>query len=138
MNLVAWARDLSKKKGIEPPRLVLDLDAVMTETLEFQIQGERHQIAPVSTSQFVEVVEAFSVLDALIKKNQVTADEMIEAYTRCFSTLSPSITRKHVEGMTQKQCGMLWQLMLDCVTGKAYTQDTLVKKKVETEAVAPN
>lgn len=104
-------------------RVFADLDALIAEPVAFRFNGETHLIKPVSTKEFFKLTNALARLDELRNAKTVKKDELVEAYSALISGACDTIGRKEVETMTQAQVGALFQLILDCITGKIYARD---------------
>lgn len=101
--------------------VVSDLDALVSEPVAFRFQGRIHEIKPISTLELLKFTNAFSGLQELSgKSDQITVSELVEAYTEVISSVCPTITKVHVENMTQSQVSALFQLVMDSVVGRAH------------------
>lgn len=112
---------------VKPQRVVRevvsDLDALVAEPIAFRFNGEVHEIKPVSTLELLSFTNAFAELQELNgRSDAITVGELVDAYTSVISSVCPSITRDHVESMTQAQVAALFQLVMDSVVGKAHAQ----------------
>lgn len=112
--------------GLKPARetakaavVIADLDKLIAEPIAFRFDGKTHLINPISTKEFFRVTANLAKMDELKAKSEVSAEELIDAYTNLISSVCETIGRKEIENMTQAQVGALFQLVLDCVTGKA-------------------
>lgn len=111
------------KKETTPAHIVSDLDALIAEPIAFRFQGRVHEIQPISTLELVRFTNAFAALSELNgKSDTISLAELIDAYTRVISAVCPTITRAHVEDMTQAQIAALFQLVMDSVVGKAHAE----------------
>lgn len=117
---------LPGRSQISDDLVVSDLDKLVSESVAFRFNGDKHLIKPLDTKTFLAVSEAFSRLDRLREKKQVTTKDLIEGYTELFKQACSTITQKHVESMTQAQVAALMQLIIDTVRGQSQ-----VKKKLE-------
>lgn len=131
MSVFDFVSRMKKPGSPAPAKMVLDLDAVVTETLSFSLHGDTHYIAPISTLQFLRISNALVALDDLVKRDQVTSAQIIDAYAELFGSVCKTITRKHIMSMSQAQILRFRQLVMDTVSGKIYTEETEVKKKTE-------
>ena len=102
--------------------VVSDLDALVDTPVAFKFQGETHVINPLTAGEFLQVYEAFAKIEILVNEKNITAQEVVEAYTELFSSVCKTITKRHVEEMTQAQSAALFQLVLQSVTGKAQVE----------------
>jgi hypothetical protein len=111
-----------KVKAHRPVReVVSDLDALVSEPIAFRFNGEVHEIKPVSTLELLSFTNAFAELQELNgRADSITVGELVDAYTSVISSVCPSITREHVESMTQAQVAALFQLVMDSVVGRAH------------------
>ena len=107
----------------QPREVVSDLDALVSEPIAFRFNGEIHEIKPVTTIELFSFTTAFAEIQEISSRGeQVTVSELVDAYARVISSVCPTITRAHVEDMTQPQVGALFQLVMDSVVGKAHAQ----------------
>ena len=118
---------VSEPVKVKPQRavreVVSDLDALVAEPIAFRFAGEVHEIKPVSTLELLRFTNAFAQLQELNgRSDAITVAELVDAYTSVISSVCPSITRDHVEDMTQAQVAALFQLVMDSVVGKAHAQ----------------
>lgn len=99
---------------------VVDLDAILAEPKAFQWRGKTHVIRPIDTLTFLKVTNEMAKIQALIGQDgKPSHKEVIEAYAGVFSSVCDTISKKDVLEMTQAQVGALFQLVVDCVTGRA-------------------
>lgn len=103
--------------------LVADLDKLIADPVPFRWNGMVHFIKPISTKEFLSISEGLAMLDKLRRADQVTAEELLEGYSKVFSSACETIGRKEIEQMTQAQIGALYQLILDTITGKSHTEE---------------
>jgi len=102
-------------------QVVSDLDALVAEPIAFRFKGRVHEIKPISTLELLKFTNAFAALQTLQgKSDTVTVAELVDAYAGVIASVCPTITREHVEDMTQAQVSALFQLVMDSVTGKAH------------------
>lgn len=107
-------------------RVIVDLDKLVSEPQTFRWKGRTHRIRPISTQTFFELTEKVSALEKLNQPG-VTKEDFVSAYTEVFQAACPTIKRKDVEEMEISQRGALLQFVLDCIRGRAQTEDE--KKK---------
>ena len=125
-----------KAKAAQPTAVIVsDLDALIAEPIAFRLQGEVHEIKPVSTVELLKFTNAFARLQALNESSgTLSVADLVDAYTQVISSVCPTITRAHVEGMTQSQIAALFQLVIESVMGKAHVAPSVEtaddKKKV--------
>lgn len=127
-DLLVWIRNRVSSTGGLPSRLVLDLDAVLTENVAFTFQGVDYVIPPISTRDFVMLSEALVNMDDLSKRDKLETTEVIDTYYRLLRSICPTIRKRHIASMTQPQLIRLRQLVLDCANGKIYAQAAIEKK----------
>lgn len=111
--------------------LVADLDKLITERVAFKFGGQTHYINPITTAEFFKVTSEMAKLDSLKVQKEVSAKELIDSYTALIGSVCETITRDHISSMTQAQVGALFQLVLDCVTGKAYAEKKTLANQVQ-------
>ena len=125
--------------------IVSDLDALVAKPIAFKWGGEKYTIRPFTTEQFFKFSQSLNELDKLAKQKgqsdtSVLLDEWVSAYVKMFRVACPEITREDVEEMTQGQVAALFNLILECVAGKA--QADIEKKKIaelkQQQATVPN
>ena len=110
--------------------MVADLDALISDPVFFQSQGKTFKINPITTEEFLKVTSAFSKIDTLKDKKEITHDELIYHYYRVIKSVCPDIKVKHLNEMTQAQLGALFNLVIDVVQGKHFPSE---KKKSLTQ-----
>lgn len=98
--------------------IVTDLDALESKAIGFKFQGRSYVLQPISTGKLLEIYGAFGKIDDLIKKNSITADEVLNSYTDLFSSVCPEMDRETVGKMNQAQAAALFALIFDAVTGR--------------------
>lgn len=101
-------------------KLVSDLDRMLTESIAFKLHGKVHRINPITVEEFYKFTKAFSLVGGL-KAEGISPAEAVTLYHEVISSVAPSVSRKDIEDMTQSQVGALLQLVIEAVTGKAYT-----------------
>ena len=124
-----------KAKPVSTAAVVSDLDALIAEPIAFRLHGEVHEIKPVSTVELLKFTNAFARLQTLNESSgTLTVADLVDAYTHVIASVCPTITREHVEGMTQSQVAALFQLVIESVMGKAHVAPNVTasddKKKV--------
>jgi hypothetical protein len=113
-----WNKPARQKKEIHPDDFVCDLDALESKAVFFKFKGQAFEIPPISTGKLLKVYASFMQVDALARKNVISADELIDTYTDLFSSVCPQVTREVVSQMTQAQAGALFALVFDTVSGR--------------------
>lgn len=106
--------------------VVADLDALVDQNVHFKLQGKTHTIKPLTAGEAFIVWQNLSKLEVLKSQDQISFTQVLDFYADLFKSVCPEIQRKHVEEMSQTQCAALLQLILDTVTGKAFSES---KKK---------
>lgn len=122
-----WNKPARQEKEIREEDFVCDLDALESKTVYFRFKGQSFEIPPISTGKLLKVYASFMQVDAMARKNSITADELIDTYTELFSSVCPQVTREVVSQMTQAQAGALFTLVFDTVSGRVGAS----KKKLE-------
>lgn len=107
----------ARKKQVEPPVRVADLDKIATRKLTFVLHGREHIITPPDIKNWLEIVEANNHLMMLADKENLTATDLIDGYYNLVHRLCPSITKEDISNSTQMQVASLWQLVLDMMNG---------------------
>lgn len=100
--------------------LASDLDAVRMKPYAFHLGGVIHVINPVSLERFIEIGEAQGRILELIKKKNVTHEEVIAAYQRLFSAACPTMTLEVVQKMNQAQLFALMNTVNEFMAGRAH------------------
>lgn len=97
-------------------QVVADLDSLIVKPTPFRFNGKIHHIKPISTEVFFSIVNEIAHMETLRKKDDITAEELIDGYTRLIGSACDTIKRHDIENMTQAQVGALLQLVLDVVS----------------------
>lgn len=121
--------------------VVSDLDELRRTPVAFRFMGRLWIIKPFTTEQFFQFNQSCNELDRLSKQKDVSSkdkllDEWVTAYHKVFRIACPELERKHVEQMNTQQLGALYQLIFDCVTGKAHADAE--KKKIPLPKETPS
>ena len=111
----------------KPTDVIADLDALISNDVGFIFQGKTHRIKAITTENFFNVTNAIAKLDSM-RNGKYTKADLLGTYAGIFSSVCDTIGPSDIENMTQAQVGALFQLILDCVTGKSQVTD-LEKKK---------
>lgn len=99
--------------------IVCDLDALIAKPVGFTFQGKTHVIKPISTLVLFKAIDGIGGLQGL-SSGKYSQDELVNAYVKIFSSVCDTIGRKEVEAMTESQKLALFQIILDCIKGKAH------------------
>lgn len=97
---------------------IIDLDALIAEPVAFRWQGKTHLVRPMDTKTFFKITNEMSRIQSMIGKDH-SNEQVVEAYARVFGTVCDTITKRDVYNMTQAQVGALFQMIMDCVSGRA-------------------
>ena len=108
-------------------KIVADLDAIKSEPVGFYLFEKLHIIKPLNVEEFMGYVDEYVNLMDLKNRTEVSAEELIEKYYRCFSKVIKTLTIDDVKNMSQQQCAALYELVMDTITGKVFTTE---KKKL--------
>jgi hypothetical protein len=100
--------------------VVADLDKLIAEPVAFRFNGKAHLIKPITTAEFFKITSELAKMDALRKKDTIDNVELIDAYVGLLTAACDTLKREDIENMTQAQVGALFQLVLDCVTGRSF------------------
>lgn len=109
---------------------VTDLDAIISEPIEFRLHGKIHRINPLTTEQFLKVTNEYVNIQSMQKMDSLDSQEVISRYHAFISVACASITREDIEKMTQQQAGALLNLIIGLLTGDTF------KKKLQIPPVA--
>jgi hypothetical protein len=112
------------RENAKPAVVVADLDKLIAEPVAFRFGGKTHLIKPMSTSEFFSVTAKLGKMEELRSKENLEVKELIDAYYGLFSAMCTSLKRSDIESMSQVQVGALFQLMLDCIMGRAQGDST--------------
>lgn len=111
--------------------IVADLDRLISAPIYFKLQGKTHQLEPITVERFLELMQGMNVMDILRQKHAkgdtVSKEELYAGYSEVFKAMCKTVGRAEVNQMTESQIGALFQLVLNCVTGKAYVEETQKK-----------
>lgn len=113
--------------------IVADLDALVSEDVAFRFQGKTYKIRPLSAGEAFIAWQNLAKLEEYKKKEGATYSDVLDFYSDLFGSVCPEITRDIVKEMTQTQCTALLHLVLDTITGKAFSES---KKKLNTDQSA--
>lgn len=116
-------------------RIVADLDKIKSEPVGFYLFEKLHVIRPLSVEEFFGYVEKYVDLMDLKKEVDVKPEELINRYYQCFSKVIPTLKKSDVENMTQQQCAALYELVMDTITGRVFTDEK--KKKYHNRESSP-
>lgn len=103
-------------RNVDP---IMDLDALIAEPVAFRWNGETHFVRPMDTRTFLKVTQEMARCQSLAGKTSADQKEVITAYARVFESVCDTISLRDVYSMTQAQVGALFQMIVDCVTGRA-------------------
>lgn len=117
----------ARSQAIDNNQMVADLDALIAKPIYFRWNGKAHEIKPISTKEFLVLTEKLNQMDQLRKQAEIPMDDLVDSYSDIISVVCDSIQRSDILSMTQAQVSALFQLILDCMTGKA--QVDIEKKK---------
>jgi hypothetical protein len=123
----------TRDAAISDDVVVSDLDAIAGKEVAFKWRGRKYLIRPMTTEQFFNLSRQLVELDKLTHVKDDNGDALLgrwaAAYAKLFKIACPEITLNDVEDMTQAQIAALFNLILECVAGKA--QVDIEKKKRE-------
>lgn len=128
MNLLKF-----KSKIPKDVELVSDIDAIITETIYFQLHGKVRAIKPMSAEQFLKYSLALSKLYSLRERKGLTGDELVEAYFELANSVIDDITKDDIRKLTQAQVSGLYTLILKSVTGEIQAEKDEKKKMKESQ-----
>ncbi len=101
--------------------VVTDLDAILTREVAFRFQGRTYLIPPMPVSQFLQATGALAKCDLLRKKEEVSKDELLDAYHAVFqAVVKGGVKRDVLEKMSVQQIAALYNLVLEQIMGKAF------------------
>lgn len=122
----------ARPSRIDDARVIVDLDRLIAEPVAFRFNGKVHQISAMDTKTFFTLVNEIAKLEAMGRdKDKIDAKELMDAYVRLFKSVCTTISKEDVYNMTFPQIGALFQQVIDCVTGRAYKDDTQKKSPMK-------
>ncbi len=127
------AKSKRNQTEISPMKIVADLDAIKAEPVGFYLHDKLFTIDPMDVITFMSMLDEYMNLMDLQKLKSVTADELVEKYFNCFSKAIPKLKKDDVRNMSQQQCAALYELVMDTITGKVFTE----KKKLYQAVKSP-
>jgi hypothetical protein len=112
----------SKYKDVE---VVADFDAMSSEPVAFKLNGKIHTIKPITNTEFFTFANAYARLTALLKDkgDSVPAEQVFDGYYEVFRSVCETISMDDIKNANSAQLGGVYQLIIDCVTGKAYVDE---------------
>lgn len=134
------ARMFAKNKNrsqISPSKIVADLDAIKAEPVLFVLHGKEFLIVPMDVVTFMSMLDEYMNLMDLKKLDSVTPEQLVENYFKCFSKVIPDLTKKDISDMTQQQCAALYELVMDTITGRVFTEKKSLYHKMEERTQTP-
>lgn len=124
MDLFAKFKSAPKSQA----KVIADLDALISEPIAFKFGGRVHLIQPIQTSEFFVITNKLAKMDLLRAKSEISKEELLKAYEDVICSACKTIKPKDIASMTQTQLAAIFQLILDCLTGKAYIESEDEKK----------
>lgn len=116
--------NLTPKRGPQvDPDIICDLDALISKPTGFTFQGRTHVIKPITTIVLFQAINGVGALQGL-GSGEYTQDQLVDAYAKIFSSVCDTIGKKEVREMTDSQKLALFQIILDCIKGKAHAPAT--------------
>jgi hypothetical protein len=108
-----------KLQGIE---VITDLDAILTRTIAFQLNGKMYKVPPLTVERFTMAVNGLAMIDQLrlrdSEEKKISEKELLDAYEVVFSSVCPSIKRRDIEAMSQQQVAALFNTILAQIMGQ--------------------
>jgi hypothetical protein len=92
---------------------------MISKSIGFRLNGEVYEIRPIDVSTFFKVSNSLAKMDMLKSKEKIGQDELLNSYAEIFSLVCPEIKREMLDNMTHGQIGALFNLILECIMGKA-------------------
>lgn len=111
------------------PKLVLDLDSVIVDSISFRFMGTDHVIEPIDTRNFLKLSQVLVQMDAMQKSKELSSTQVIDIYAELFGMVCPTITKSLIMKMSSPQLLRLHALILDCISGKAYADQPETDQK---------
>jgi hypothetical protein len=110
---------------------VVDLDAIIQESQWVRFHGKVHEIKPIEVGEFFALANGFANIEAMMKKEQVTTDEIVNAYYGIIMPVCPTITKEMIRSSSAAQVAALIQFVKDHIDGRVTDEKkkTLTKMK---------
>jgi hypothetical protein len=99
--------------------VVADLDRLESHSVGFVLHGKTHIIRPIRVKEFYAVLGKLSAFMDLSKKEKLTDDELNQGYLEIIKSLCDSVTLKDIEKCTRPQIAGMFQIIVNCILGKA-------------------
>lgn len=123
MGLFSKSEDVTR----QPARLVADLDALVADPVAFRFGGQTHVIQPITTLEFYRFLNAYYDAMETVKSSESKPAEVKKAVHGVIESVCKTITRSHIDAMTQPQLHALIKLIIDVVAGRTDPEEE--KKK---------
>ena len=107
-------------------RIVTNLDRLVAEPVGVMLLGKRRIVKPITTEQFLKLSRELAAIDMLRMKAQtepLDEKEVVEKYSELFKIAVEPFSGDDMNKMTYPQMAALFQVILDCVGGKAQVED---------------
>lgn len=126
-----------RQEADQSVRVVVDLDRMLGELPGFKYRGKVYQIRAMDTAVWLRLCEELAALNLLMRKEGFNRKEIRDRYYRLLVKAVDGISFEDVDQMTDAQLGAVVQLIVDCITGRAYAQEG-DKKKAPTTPGTPS
>ncbi len=126
MNLNPWKKKPTRVSS-EDIRVVTDLDRLVSESVGFRWNGKVHLIKPMSTEVFLFVLKDLARMDAIYKSKIRDEDTILRTYASLFQNVCDTISYDDVLKMSHAQITALFREIMDCVKGKAQSDESQKK-----------
>lgn len=118
---------LPNRAGKKSVKIVADFDQLIAEPIGFRFQGRDFEIKPVDTETFMKTTHSLQEIQDLLKKKgegqEITNEEVYEAYLKFTQPLCPQITLKILKSMSLSQIHALVNLIIRHILGDAEPQE---------------
>jgi hypothetical protein len=115
------------RREAEDVRVVADLDRMLGDLPGFRFQGRIYRVKAMNTAVWLQLCNELAGLNLRMKDSGFDRAEVRKRYSSLLGKAVDGIRFEDVDRMTDAQLGAVVQLVVECVTGKAYVEDP--KKK---------
>lgn len=114
---------------------LLDLDAVLARPLTLKFKGVVHSLKHVTMQERLEFDQAWIQAFAVMRDQQSTADEVVQAYHDVISSVCETLSLEDVKGMTKDQAEQLLKFIVDVIRLGA---GEVEKKNTKPQGMSPS
>lgn len=104
-------------------KVVVDLDRMVLEQRGFRFNGKVYMVKPMKHKIWLGVCNELAALNLIANSGKpFDRAQVRKTYWKLISKAVDGLSSAAVEQMTDAQMGALVQLVIECVTGKAYVE----------------